>query len=86
VLRSKNPGRRREQLDTLLDTVAVLPFGPAEARAAALIRAELERSGEEIGPLDTLIAATALASGATLVTHNTREFRRVRGLRTEDWY
>jgi tRNA(fMet)-specific endonuclease VapC len=36
--------------------------------------------------LDTLIAATALASGGTLVTHNTREFRRVRGLGVEDWY
>ncbi len=86
VLRSGAPGRRRQQLDTLLDATRVLPFGPSEARVAAQIRADLQRSGEGIGPLDTLIAATALAHRATLVTHNTREFRRVRGLGLEDWY
>ena len=86
VLQSKAPDRRREQLDTLLDAARVIPFGPAEARAAAGIRAALERAGNGIGPLDTLIAATALASRGTLVTHNTREFRRVPGLSIEDWY
>jgi len=39
-----------------------------------------------IGPMDTLIAGIALRHGATLVTHNTAEFRRVRGLNLEDWY
>jgi tRNA(fMet)-specific endonuclease VapC len=86
VAQSRSPDRRRQQLDTLLEATRVLPFGPSEAHAAARIRARLERSGEGIGPLDTLIAATALASRATLVTHNTREFRRVDGLSTEDWY
>jgi tRNA(fMet)-specific endonuclease VapC len=86
VIRSQSPARRREQLETLLDATRVIPFGPAEARTAAQIRGALERRGEGIGPLDTLIAATALASGATLVTHNTREFRRVPGLSVEDWY
>ena len=86
VSRSKSPARRRGQLDTLLDATRVIPFGRVEARAGAQIRAELERTGEGIGPLDTLIAATALAHRGTLVTHNTREFRRVRGLSLEDWY
>jgi len=86
VLRSRAPARRREQLETLLGATRIIPFGPAEALAAAQIGAALERSGEGIGPLDTLIAATALATRATLVTHNTREFRRVPGLRVEDWY
>jgi tRNA(fMet)-specific endonuclease VapC len=86
VLRSKAPERRRVQLDALLGAIAVIPFGEDEARAAARIRAALEPAGEGIGPLDTLIAATALANGATLVTHNQRDFRRVAGLKVEDWY
>jgi tRNA(fMet)-specific endonuclease VapC len=49
------------------------------------IRSRLESKGLGIGPLDTLIAAQAMALGAILVTHNTREFRRVDGLAVEDW-
>jgi len=49
------------------------------------IRAALEKSGKTIGPLDLLIAAHALALDATLITHNTREFRRVPDLQFEDW-
>ena len=84
--RSKTPGRRRRQLDTLVSSIRILPFGEDEARVGAALRAELETAGTGIGPLDTLIAATALAHRATLVTHNTREFGRVRGLSVEDWY
>lgn len=49
------------------------------------IRSALEKSGKTIGPLDLLIAAHALALDATLITHNTREFRRVPDLKVEDW-
>ena len=49
------------------------------------LRAVLVRKGKPIGSLDTLIAAHALAIDAILVTHNTREFARVEGLRLEDW-
>jgi tRNA(fMet)-specific endonuclease VapC len=86
VLQSASPKRRREQLQELLDLVAVLPFGAREALAAARLRTELELGGRGIGPLDTLIAATALANTATLVTHNVKEFSRVKGLRVEDWF
>ena len=86
AIRSAASRRRRQQLAELVDAVSVLPFGAEEARTAARIRASLERSGHPIGPLDTLIAATALSHGAILVTHNTKEFRRVSGLRCEDWY
>jgi tRNA(fMet)-specific endonuclease VapC len=51
----------------------------------ANIRAHLERLGTPIGPNDTLIAAHALALGCTLVTDNEAEFRRVPGLRVENW-
>jgi len=86
LAKSSAPERRRSQVDELVRRVAVLPFGAAEARVTARIRADLERTGEPIGPLDFLIAGTALAHGATLVTHNTKEFSRVGGLSLEDWY
>ena len=56
------------------------PSARPEARAAAQIRVALEKAGKPIGPLDLLIAATALEQRAVLVTHNTKEFRRVKGL------
>ena len=84
--RSKQSARRRAQLEALLRVVNLLPFDQRAASAAAGIRFELEGAGIPIGPMDTLIAGTALAWGATLVTRNTREFGRIRGLRTVDWY
>ncbi len=84
--RSEAPRPLRERLEALVSTLQVLPFGAAEARTAARIRLDLEKAGQPIGPHDLLIAATSLEQGAVLVTHNTREFRRIRGLRIEDWY
>jgi len=86
IAKSTSPRKRREQLDHLTSLTHTLPFGKAEADAAAQIRAQLERRGELIGPYDILIAATAIAHKATLVTHNTQEFRRVRHLSCADWY
>jgi tRNA(fMet)-specific endonuclease VapC len=84
--RSQAPSDLKARLDALLRLLQVLPFAEAEARAAARIRAELERQGKPIGPMDVLVAATAVAHQAVLVTHNTKEFRRVPGLHVEDWY
>ncbi len=78
--------KRRRLLDQLLDGITVLPFGLEEARAGAQIRVELERAGMKIGPLDNLIAATALQHRATLVTHNVREFGRIKDLDLCDWF
>jgi tRNA(fMet)-specific endonuclease VapC len=84
--RATVPARLGERLGAFLHAFRVLPFGEAEAWTAARIRAELERAGRPIGQHDVLIAATALEQRATLVTHNTKEFGRVKGLRLEDWY
>jgi tRNA(fMet)-specific endonuclease VapC len=86
VLGSQNARRRQAQYEQFLATVEVLPFDSAVGRRAAELRHALERRGEGIGPLDTLIAATALANNATLVTRNVREFGRVPRLKVADWY
>lgn len=86
VAKSPEASRRRAQLQRFLSVVTVVPFGPREAEVTAAARADLERRGQPIGPLDLMIAGTALARGSVLVTHNTREFGRVGGLRVEDWY
>ncbi len=86
IAKSAQSARRRSQFDALLAVVTVLPFDVDEARSSARIRAKLEAAGTPIGPIDNLIAGTALAHGATLVTRNTQEFGRVEGLRIENWY
>jgi tRNA(fMet)-specific endonuclease VapC len=86
IARSNQPKKRRGQLDALLALVTVLPFDHAAARCAAELDAALAAAGTPIGPMDTLIAGSAVARRATLVTHNVREFRRVKGLKIEDWY
>lgn len=86
IAKSADASRRRAQLRHLTSTLQILPFGIDEAVAAASIRAALERDGCPIGPLDTLIAGTAVAAHGTLVTRNLREFSRVPGLEVEDWY
>jgi tRNA(fMet)-specific endonuclease VapC len=86
IAKSKGAAKRRAQLGTFINAAVFLPFGRAEAEAAARIRSDLERAGTPIGPLDSLIAATALANGATLIAHNQREFSRVPGLMLEDWF
>jgi tRNA(fMet)-specific endonuclease VapC len=73
------------QIERFLRPLAVVPFDEAAATHYARVRAELERRGEVIGPNDLVIAATVLAHGGVLVTHNVREFRRVDGLALEDW-
>jgi len=86
IAKSKHPEKLRRDLDDFLAMVSVLPFGLAEARSAAGIRAQQEAAGTPIGPYDVLIAATALANGLTLVSRNLREFTRVEGLRVVDWF
>ena len=86
IAQSDQPGRRRAHLDALLAVITVLAFDEASAKSAALAEGALRRAGTPIGPRDVLIAGTALAHGATLVTHNVREFRRVRGLSVTDWF
>ena len=66
----------------------IVPVQPLDAGAAShygRLRAELENKGSPIGAYDLLIAAQALCLGLTLITNYVREFRRVKGLRIENW-
>lgn len=72
-------------LEAFLAPFAILPFGDSESIHYARIRAQTEAEGRPIGPNDLLIAATAMAVGGVLITHNLREFSAVRGLVVEDW-
>lgn len=77
--------RLLKAVEDLLGEITVLPFDvPADAEYGA-IRSELEAAGTPIGSNDLLIAAHACAIGATIVTANANEFKRIRGLRVENW-
>jgi tRNA(fMet)-specific endonuclease VapC len=77
--------RLLKAVDDLLGEIHVLPFEvPADAEYGG-IRAELETAGKPIGGNDLLIAAHAYATGATIVTANTDEFKRIRRLNVENW-
>ena len=77
--------RLLKAVEDLLGEIAVLPFDvPADAEYDG-IRSELEAAGKPIGSNDLLIAAHAYATGATIVTANADEFKRIRGLKVENW-
>lgn len=81
----KGSAKLLARVESLLETIPVLPLDvPADAEYGS-IRAELEAAGLIIGQNDLLIAAHAYALGLTLVTDNTREFSRIRGLKVENW-
>jgi tRNA(fMet)-specific endonuclease VapC len=71
-------------VEEFLLRVEILPWDSEAAQHYARVRAALEDEGEPVGNLDLMIAAQALAAEAELVTHD-RLFRRVKGLRIEDW-
>ena len=85
IAKSTSPRKRLGQLEQLTSVVQTLPFGIAEAQVSTAIRSSLEKKGTPIGPYDVLIAGTAKACNSTLVTRNTREFKRVRGLVLQNW-
>ena len=82
---SRQRGSTKKNLDRVAGALTVAPFEEQAANAYGALRAQLQAAGKPIGPLDTLIAAHALSLGLILVTDNTREFKRVPGLRVEDW-
>ena len=85
---AEKSARRLENLRVVAQFCArleVLAFPEKAAAHFGQIRAEIERHGTPVGPLDMLIGAHARAEGLTVVTNNAREFRRLPGVRVENW-
>jgi tRNA(fMet)-specific endonuclease VapC len=79
------PTKTARLVENFLRPLTVAEFTSSDAATYAQVRAKLERAGTPIGPLDTLIAAQALARELKLVSSNEREFGRVSGLAIENW-
>lgn len=85
VAKSSQSPRNRLALASFLVPFEILPFGHAAAAEYGSIRAWLEKEGRPIGSMDLLIAAQARAGEVVLVTNDEKEFRRVPGLRIQNW-
>jgi tRNA(fMet)-specific endonuclease VapC len=83
--KSQRPEHHRQQVEAFAARLEVLPFDARAADHAADVRAALERRGTPIGGYDVLIAGHARSLGLVLITGDLDEFRRVDGLRCEDW-
>jgi len=73
--------RQKSAVDTLLDAMNILPFGPEEARIAAEVRQQVESQGKPIRMAECMIAAICIANNSVLITRNLEAFERVTGLR-----
>lgn len=85
IRKSSNPDKNLEALNQFLVPLDIVDFDYNATVEYGKIRADLERAGTPIGPLDTLIAAHALSLNVTLVTNNEKEFNRVIALKVENW-
>ena len=86
VAKSQRKHSNTQRLETFLGgPLEWALFDEDDARAAGTVRAELETVGRPVGAYDVLLAGQARRRGATVVTSNTKEFARVRGLKWEDW-
>ncbi|WPD24758.1 MAG: type II toxin-antitoxin system VapC family toxin [Candidatus Electrothrix scaldis] len=85
VAKSIRLEENQQHLEAFLAPFELLPYTAETVRTYGAIRADLEKRGEVISPLDMLIAAQALTEELTLVTNNEREFRRIPGLQIENW-
>ena len=85
VEKSRAVERNRLALTILLANIEILDFDMKAAEEYGRIRADLEKKGTPIGPLDMMIAGHAKSLGYTVVTNNVGEFKRVEGLQYENW-
>ncbi|MBR6079134.1 MAG: PIN domain-containing protein [Treponema sp.] len=77
--------KRKTQYKNFIQDFEIVPFTEKDAEVYGKIKEQLILEGNLIGSNDMLIASVALSHNATIVTHNIREFSRVKGLIVEDW-
>lgn len=85
VEKSQAVEKNRLALALLLANIEIMSFDSLAAESYGKIRADLEKRGTPIGPLDMMIAGHAKSLNYTVVTNNTKEFERVDGLKLENW-
>lgn len=85
VEKSQAVEKNRLALALLLANIEILNFDATAAESYGKIRADLEKQGTPIGPLDMMIAGHAKSLNYTIVTNNTKEFNRIKGLKLENW-
>ena len=83
--KSSNPERNLQDVEGLAARLDVLDYNNHAAVHTGQIRAELAKAGKPIGPYDQMIAGHSRSQGLILVTNNMREFKRVPGIRVENW-
>lgn len=83
--KSNHPAKTLAVIEQFLFPFGIVSFDDSASVVYAKIRADLEKKGKTIGPNDMIIAATVLAHNGTLVTHNVKEFARIRQLKIKDW-
>ncbi len=83
--KSREPARNREALEQFVSPLEIAAFNRQATIAYGQTRALLEKRGRPIGSMDLLIAAHALSLNVRLVTNNVTEFKRVPGLKVENW-
>ncbi len=83
--KSSNVAKNMVALTMFLANIEILPYDENASVTYGLIRAKLEKKGNLIGPLDMLIAAHAKSLNMTLVSNNLKEFKRVDGLKLDNW-
>jgi len=83
--KSKKPKETIEKVGKFLEPFEIVPFDDMASYVYAELRSKMEQSGELVGPNDLLIASIVKFHEGILVTHNVREFKRIKGLKIEDW-
>lgn len=85
VYKSTRIKQNLKRLEEFLNPFEIYPYDENASRYYGKIRAQLEKQGAVIGPLDMLIAAHALSKDLILITNNEKEFKRIKSVKVENW-